>query len=240
VGPAQTVTKLLTHGKWSGLEVARLIIVSAEDLNWGRESALTAAEANRLRQGLSPEAWREYVRWVTGWLFIEDHLLPAGRIALLEATRGLLAAEVLLTRVLDLAVYRNEDVDTLTAWTSSVRTLLLNLHPYASTRGRALVWLSAGADAFMAALGLTTLRACELLQELIKELEEAVAHTMEIFKLLKAIDIQMPELPPLNTLGPSGAAARELGQRMQSRRPDDWPTLWAWWLGKADEVAPTS
>jgi hypothetical protein len=162
--------------------------------------------------------------------------LPAGRIALLEATRALLAAEVTLTRLLDLAVYRSKNVDAVAAWTSSARTLLGEVQRYTTIRGRTLAWLAAGVDVFMAALGRTTLQSVTLLQALMKELEEAVAHTRELITLLKVLDIDMPELPSLETVGPDEAALQELDGRIRSGRFGDWPTLWAWWLAQAEAL----
>jgi hypothetical protein len=236
VGQLQAIATLLSQGKWTGQEAARLILSAADDLSCGREPVFTEAEAARLRHGLSPEDWREYVWWVEGWLLLQDFLLPAGRIALLEATRALLAAEVTLTRVLDLALYRRKNVDAVAAWTSSARTLLGEVQRYTMIRGRTLVWLAAGADVFRAALGLTTLPSGTRLQALIQELEEAVAHTRELLTLLKVLDIDLPELPALETLGPEEAALQGLERRMRAGRSGDWPTLWAWWMAQAEAL----
>jgi len=236
VGQIQAIAKLLSQGKWTGQEAARLILSAADDLSCGQEPVFTEAEAARLRRGLSPEDWREYGWWVEGWLLLQDTLLPAGRIALLEATRALLAAEVTLTRLLDLAVYRRKNVDAVAAWTSAARTLLGEVQRYTTRRGRTLAWVAAGVDVFRAALGLTTLPSGTLLQALIKELEAAVAHTRELLTLLQVLDIDMPELPSLENLGPDEAALQELERRIRAGRFGDWPTLWAWWLAQAEAL----
>jgi hypothetical protein len=235
MGSTHTIAKFLTHGRWTGQEAARLILSAAEDLSCEREPAFTEAEAGRLRRGLAPDAWREYVWWVGGWLFIEDHMLPAGRIAVLEATRGLLAAEVLLTRVLDLAVYRPNDVDAVTAWSPPVCALLTELQRYLAARERTLVWLASGAEAFGAALGLTSLGSGELLKELTKELEAAVTHTRELITLLKAIDVDVPALSIPENFAPDEAAIRELERRMRPEQSRSWAVLWAWWLARGEE-----
>ena len=235
MGQTQTIARVLRHRKWRGQEVAHLILAAAEELGYGREPMVTEGEAATLRKGLSPDDWREYAWAVTGWAFLEDHLCPAGQIALLEATRGLLAAEVLLARVLDLAVYRPTDVDAVTAWTPLVRALLTDLQPYVAARARTLAWLAAGADVFMNALGLTTLRSRALLKELMTELEAAVAHAMELIMLLKAIDVDVPALALPDDLGPDDAAIRELARRMRPEKSSSWAVLWAWWLSRAEE-----
>jgi hypothetical protein len=226
MGQTQTITRLLRSRKWRGQEVAHVILSAAEDVGDGREPMLTESEAARLRQGLSPDEWRAYAWSVAGWLFMEDHVCPAGRIALLEATRGLLAAEVLLTRLLDLAVYRPTDGDAVAAWSPLVRALLTDLQPYVTARGRTLVWLAAGTDVFGAALGFTTLGSSELLKALVLELEAAVTHTMELITLLKAVDIELPILPALDTLRPDEAALEELDRRISKGRSRDWTALW--------------
>jgi hypothetical protein len=235
MGQTQTIARLLSHSKWRGQEVAHLILSAAEDLGCGREPLVTEAEAATLRKGLSPDEWREYARSVTGWAFIQDHLWPAGQIALLEATRGLLAAEVLLTRVLDLAVYRPTDVDAVAAWSPLVRALLTDLQLYVAARARTLVWLAAGTDAFMSALGLTTLPSRALLKELMAELEAAVAHAMQLITLLKAIDVDVPALSIPENLGPDDAAICELEHRMHPQKSSSWAVLWAWWLARGEE-----
>jgi hypothetical protein len=230
------VRRVLVRGRWTGIQVARMIITAAEALGRGEVPGLTEAEAAALRRGLPPAERMNYLAWAEGWLLIEDHLLPAGRIALLEATRALLAAEAVLTRVLDFAVYRSKDVEAVTAWATSAHALLGEVQHYTATRGRTLAWLAAGVDVFMAALGLTTLQSGTLLQALIKEQEAAVAHTRELITLLKVLDIDMPELPSFETLGPDEAALQELDGRIRSGRFGDWPTLWAWWLAQAEAL----
>jgi hypothetical protein len=234
MGSTHTIAKFLTHGRWTGQEAARLILSAAEDLTYGREPVFAEAEAGRLRRGLAPEEWRDYVWWVEGWQLLQDHLLPRAQIALLEATRGLLAAEVLLTRLLDLAVYRSHGAGPVSAWTSLVRTLLADLQPYLTKRGRTLLWLLHGAGAFTTALGLPTLQAPHILKALLEELTQAVAHTRELITLLKAIDIAVPELVIPEHLGPDDAAIRELERRMRLGRSGDWPTLWAGWFAQAE------
>jgi hypothetical protein len=230
------VNRVLAMGRWTGTEVARMVLASADALARGEVPGLTEAEAAALRRGLSPAERMTYVSWAEGWLLLEDHLLPAGRIALLEATRALLAAEVVLTQVLDLAVYRSKDVEAVTAWATSVRSMLEEVQRYTTIRGRTLAWLAASADVFMTALGLTTLQSGALFQELTKELEAAVAHATEPITLLKAIDIELPELPPLGTLWPDKAALRELDRRISMGRSTDWTSLWQWWLTQAEAL----
>jgi hypothetical protein len=182
-----------------------------------------------------PDEWRDYVWWVEGWQLLQDHLLPRAQIALLEATRGLLAAEVTLTRLLDLTVYRRHEAEAVAAWTSLVQTLLTDLQPYVTTRGRTLVWLRHGADAFTAALGLPTLQAPHILKALLDELTQAVAHTRECITRLKAIDVDVPALSTPEHLGPDEAAIRELERRMRPKQSSSWPVLWAWWLARGEE-----
>src|SRR5262245_48297393 len=135
MGHTPPITRLLPQTTWTDREVAQLVLSAAEDLSGGRVPVFTETEAGRLRGGLPPDAWSDYVWWVEGWQLLQDHLLPRAQIALLEATWGLLAAEVSLIRLLDGVVYRRHDVDAVTAWTSLVRTLLTDLQPYVSTRG---------------------------------------------------------------------------------------------------------
>jgi hypothetical protein len=232
MGSTHLIAKFLTHGRLTGQEAARLILSAAEDLSCGREPVFTEAEAGRLRRGLPPDAWRDYVWWVEGWKLLQDHLLPMAQTALLEAIRGLLAAEVLLTRLLDLTVYGSHKAGAVAAWTPLVRTLLTDLQPYVTTRGRTLVWLLHGAGAFTTALGLPTPQAPTIVKALLDELTQAVAHTMEFITLLKAIDIALPELSIPETLGPDEAAIREFERRMRPEQSRSWPVLWAWWLAR--------
>jgi hypothetical protein len=235
MGSTHTIAKFLTHGRWTGQEAARLILSAAEDLACGREPVFTEAEAGRLRRGLAPDEWREYVWWIEGWQLLQDHLLPRAQIALLEATRALLAAEVTLIRLLDLAVYRSHKAGPVATWTSLVRTLLADLQPYVNTRGRTLLWLLHGVEAFTTALGLPTLQAPHIVRALMEELTQAVAHTMELITLLKALDIAMLELSIPENLGPDDAAIRELERRMRSEKSGSWTVLWAWWLARGEE-----
>jgi hypothetical protein len=230
-----SLTRVLTQPTWTGREVAQLVLSAAEDLSGGREPVFTEAEAARLRRGLPPDGWRDYVWWVEGWQLLQDHLLPLAQIALLEATRGLLAAEVPLVHLLDGAAYRRRDVDAVTAWTSRVRALLTDLQPYVTTRRRTLVWLLHGAGAFTTALGLPTLQAPHLLKALLEELTQAVAHTMELITRLKAIDVDVPALSIPEHLGPDEAAIREFERRMRPEKSSSWAVLWAWWLARAEE-----
>jgi hypothetical protein len=215
--------------------VAQLVLAAAEDLSGGREPVFTEAEAARLRRGLSPDAWRDYVWWVEGWQLLQDHLLPMGQIALLEATRALLAAEVTLTRLLDLTVYQSHEAGPVAVWTSLVRTLLTDLQPYVTTRRRTLVWLLHGADAFTTVLGLPTLHAPHIVKALLDELTQAVAHTMELITRLKAIDVDVPALSTPEHLGPDDAAIREFERRMRLEKSSSWAVLWAWWLARGEE-----
>jgi hypothetical protein len=230
------ITRVLTQTTWTGREVAQLVLSAAEDLSGGREPVFTEAEAARLRRGLSPDAWRDYVWWVEGWQLLQDHLLPRAQIALLEATRALLAAEVTLTRLLDLTVDRRHEAGPMAAWMSLVRTFLTDLQPYVTTRRRTLVWLRDGADAFTTALGLPTLQAPHILKALLDELTQAVAHTMELVTLLKVIDVDVPALSIPEPLGPDEAAIRELERRMRPQQSRSWPVLWAWWLARSEEA----
>jgi hypothetical protein len=235
MGHTPSLTRVLTQTTWTGREVAQLVLSAAEDLSGGREPVFTEAEAGRLRRGLPPDAWRDYVWWVEGWQLLQDHLLPRAQIALLEATRGLLAAEVTLTRLLDLTVYRSHEAGPVAAWTSLVRTLLTDLQPYVTTRRRTLVWLLHGADAFTTALGLPTLQAPHILKALLEELTRAVAHTMELITRLKAIDVDVPDLSIPETLGPDDAAIRELERRMRPEQSSSWAVVWASWLARGEE-----
>jgi hypothetical protein len=235
MGRTPSITSVLTQTRWTGREVAQLVLSAAEDLSGGREPVFTEAEAARLRRGLPPDAWRDYVWWVEGWQLLQDHLLPRAQIALLEATRGLLAAEVLLTRLLDLAVYRRHEAGPVAAWASLVRTLLTDLQPYVTTRGRTLVWLLHGADTFTTALGLPTLQAPTIVKALTEELTQAVAHTMELITRLKAIDVDVPVLSIPEHLDPDDAAIREFERRMRPKQSSSWPVLWTWWLARGEE-----
>jgi hypothetical protein len=235
MGHTSPITRVLTQTTWTGREVAQLVLSAAEDLSCGREPVFTEAEAGRLRRGLPPDAWRDYVWWVEGWELLQDHLLPRAQIALLEATRGLLAAEVTLTRLLDLMVYRRHEAGPMAAWTSLVRTLLTDLQPYVTTRRRTLVWLLHGADAFTTALGLPTLQAPHILKALLEELTQAVAHAMELITLLKAMDVDVPALSIPETLGPDDAAIRELERRMRPEQSSSWAVVWASWLARGEE-----
>jgi hypothetical protein len=235
MGHTPPITRVLTQTTWTGREVAQLVLSAAEDLNCGREPVFTEAEAGRLRRGLPPGAWRDYVWWVEGWQLLQDHLLPRAQIALLEATRGLLAAEVLLTRLVDLTVYRRHEAGPGAAWTSLVRTLLTDLQPYVTTRGRTLVWLLHGAGAFTTALGLPTLQAPHIVKALLEELTQAIAHTMELIMLLRVIDVDVPALSSPESLGPDDAAIGELERRMRPEKSSSWPMLWAWWLARGEE-----
>jgi hypothetical protein len=225
MGHTPSLTRVLTQTTWTGREVAQLVLSAAEDLSGRREPVFTEAEAARLRRGLPPDEWREYVWWVEGWQLLQDHLLPRAQIALLEATRGLLAV----------AVYRRHDVDAVTAWTSLVRALLTDLQPYVTTRRRTLVWLLHGAGAFTTALGLPTLQAPAVVKALLDELTQAVAHTMECITRLKAIDVDVPELSIPEHLDPDEAAIRAFERRMRPKQSSSWLVLWAGWLGRDEE-----
>ena len=67
MGHTLPITRVLTQTTWTGREVAQLVLSAAEDLSGGREPVFTEAEAARLRRGLPPDAWRDYVWWVEGW-----------------------------------------------------------------------------------------------------------------------------------------------------------------------------
>jgi hypothetical protein len=235
MGHTPPITRVLTQTTWTGREVAQLVLSAADDLSCGREPVFTEAEAGRLRRGLPSDAWRDYVWWVEGWQLLQDHLLPRAQIALLEATRGLLAAEVPLVRLLHLTVDRRHEAGAVAAWTSLVRTLLTDLQPYVTTRRQTLVWLLHGAHAFTATLGLPTLQAPHTLKALLEELTQAVAHTMECITQLKAIDVDVPALSLPEHLGPDDAAIRELERRMRPGKSSSWPVLWSWWLAHGEE-----
>jgi hypothetical protein len=225
----------LTQATWTGREVAQLVLSAAEDLSGGRDPVFTEAEAARLRRGLPPDAWRDYVWWVEGWQLLQDHLLPRGQIAMLEATRGLLAADVPLVELLHLAVYRRHEAGPVAAWTELVRALLTDLLPYVTTRARTLVWLRHGAEAFTTALGLPTLQTPHILKALLDELTQAVAHTGECVTRLQAVDVDVPGLSMPGPLGPDEAAIREFERRMRPQQSSSWPVLWAWWLACGEE-----
>jgi len=235
MGHTPSITRVLTQTTWTGREVAQLVLSAAEDLTCGREPVFTEAEAARLRRGLAPNEWRDYVWWVEGWQLLQDHLLPRAQIALLEATRGLLAAEVPLVRLLHLTVDRRHEAGAVAAWTSLVRTLLTDLQPYVTTCARTLVWLLHGAGAFTTALGLPTLQAPHTLKALLDELTQAVAHTTEVITQLKAIDVDVPVLSMPEPLGPDDAAIREFERRMRPEKSSSWAVLWAWWLARGEE-----
>jgi hypothetical protein len=236
MGHTPSLTRVLTQTTWTGREAAQLVLSAAEDLSGGRDPVFTEAEAARLRRGLPPGEWRDYVWWVEGWQLLQDHLLPTAQIALLEATRGLLAVEVPFVRLLHGALDRRSDVDAVTAWTSLVRSMLADLQPYVTTRRRTLVWLLHGAEAFTTALGLPTLRAPHTLKALVDELTPAVAHTTEVITRLKAIDVDVPELSMPEPLGPDEVAIRAFERRMRPQQSSSWPVLWAWWLARGEEA----
>ena len=236
MGHTPSLTRVLTQTTWTGREVAQLVLSAAEDLSGGRDPVFTEAEAARLRRGLPPDAWRDYVWWVEGWQLLQDHLLPTAQIALLEATRGLLAAEVPLVRLLHLTVDRRHEAGAVAAWTSLVRTMLTDLQLYVTTRRRTLVWLLHGAEAFTTALGLPTLQALYTLKALLDELTQAVTHMTEVITQLKAIDVEVPALAIPEPLGPDEAAIRAFERRMRPQPSSSWPVLWAWWLRHGEEA----